>query len=217
MAALVAPSSELDVLQRIRDLYHQTEALINSAELEYGVSGLTCKTLGCQDCCNRTFPVVSFSEYVNIRRWLQEHTGEFGTRVELESRRIVDLYVREHGQMPPFLFDYAAVKEYYPVGLSFRCPFLGDNSCEAYSVRPFGCRCYGYSTYNGLTMNACNYFYRQFEAASAMDPVRKVIGAASFYQSVSECDKALIGRMAFAPLPVWFAQDHEQTLKKLSL
>jgi len=217
MEALVAPNSELDVLRRITDLYHQTEALINSAELEYGVSGLTCKTLGCQDCCNRTFPVVSFSEYVNIRRGLLEHTGEFRAGVEQESRSIVDLYVREYGQAPPFLFEYAAVKESYPIGLSFRCPFLGDNSCEVYAVRPFGCRCYGYSTYNGLTMNACDYFYRQFEVASAMDPVRKVIGATSFYKNVSECDKVLIGRIALAPLPVWFAQNHEQTLKKLSL
>jgi hypothetical protein len=85
----------------------------------------------------------------------------------------------------------------------------------------FGAQGFGGLNYVGLVFlgvlaKGLN-FYRQFEVASALDPVRKVIGAASFYRKTAMCDKALIGRIAMAPLPVWFAQDHEQTLKKLSL
>lgn len=209
-------NSEQKILTCINDMYRQTDTFINSLELEYGISGLTCKAKGCQDCCKKTFPVVSFSEYLNIRHWLQGQSEEFRTRVEMESRQMTDLYAHERGHLAPFLSEYEGVKEAYPVGLSFHCPFLGKNSCLIYDVRPFGCRCYGYASYNGVTINACNYFYRQFEVASTLSPVRKVIGAVSFYRYAALCDKNLLGRVAVAPLPVWFAQSHEQVLEKVS-
>ena len=210
-----SPDNIEEIFKHLKDAYKQTKEMIDQIELEYGLNTMTCIETGCQDCCKKTFPQLTYTEYLYMRDWLEKQPAEFKNKIVAESIKILDLYRSEFKKDPPFMVGEVIFNKHYPIGFTFDCPYLGDNKCNIYEARPFGCRGYGYSSYDGITFKGCNYFYEQFRSATKLSHIRKVVSAVSFFNFIKLVDEKLIGQKVMAPIPVWFAQNHEETIKKV--
>ncbi|OGI19449.1 MAG: hypothetical protein A3B68_03925 [Candidatus Melainabacteria bacterium RIFCSPHIGHO2_02_FULL_34_12] len=201
----------------LRIAFEQTKKLISIFDMEYGLNSMTCVETGCQDCCTKTFPYVSFIEYSYMNDWLSGQSDEIKNKIYKVSRDIVNLYKNRYGKEPPFMhgesFD---LNKEFPTDFVFECPFLGDNKCNIYENRPFTCRAYSYGSQDGVRYKGCNYFFEQFKGANKLTDVRKVINMASFFDFAKKIDEKLIGKRIIAPIPVWFAQSYEETLEKIN-
>lgn len=200
----------------IKDAYEQTKKIIHDLDLEYGLNAMTCIETGCQDCCKKTFPYVSYIEYLYMKKWLDEQDSEFQNKIRQSSVEIVQRYRERYKKEPTFIVGKLTnqYKE-YPLDFLFDCPYLGDNKCNIYEHRPFTCRAYGFGSQDGSRYKGCNYFFEQFKSATTLTKVRKVINIASFKNFAKLVDEKLIGKGIAAPIPVWFAQSHEETMEKI--
>ena len=97
----------------------------------------------------------------------------------------------------------------------FDCPCLGEKGCNVYEGQPFMCRAYGYGSTNSVELRSCTYFTEQIKAANDLTHERKVINIFQLSKFAELLDKKLIKIDVIAPIPVWFAQSHEETLKKI--
>lgn len=211
------PGNEENILKILSKLYDQTKELIKKYDLEYGLNAMTCVETACQDCCTKTFPYISYTEYLYLRKWLDSQSDELKKMIYERSVYVVNLYKQKFGKEPPFMvgenFD---IHKEYPPSFVFDCPNLGENKCNVYEARPFTCRAYSYSSSDGRRYKGCDYFYLQFIKANKLTDVRKVINMASFFDFAKETDEKLIGQRVIAPIPVWFAQTHEETIRKVN-
>lgn len=211
-----SPEDTEEIFKYLNDSYRQTGDLIKQFDLEYGVNAMTCIEMGCQDCCKKTFPLVTYTEYLYMRKWLDKQEESFKREISESSKKIVDVYKERYKKEPPFIIgEKFDLKKEYPYEFYFTCPFLGDNKCNVYEARPFTCRGYGYSSFTGITFKGCNYFFEQFKKGNMLDNIRKVIDARSFFNFTKLTDEKLIGKKVRAPLPVWFVTSHEETLKRI--
>ena len=208
------PDDLPDIFNCIKNAYEQTKELINKIDLEYGLNAMTCIEATCQDCCTKTFPYVSYIEYFYIKTWLDSQNPVLLQKVSSESKKIVKLYKDKYKKDPPFMcgenIDQHAE---YPMEFLFSCPFLGDNKCNIYEVRPFTCRAYGFSSLDGVRYKGCNYFFEQLKSATKINSIRKVVNMASFFNFAKLVDEKLVGKRIIAPLPVWFAQSYDETVE----
>jgi Fe-S-cluster containining protein len=203
------------IFEILEDAFNKTKDYIKQLDLEYGLNGMTCIETGCQDCCTKTFPDVSYTEYLYIYEWLNKQPEDFKNRIYKSSKEVVTLYKKKYGKEPPFLKGETDIHCEYPMDFTFDCPFLGDNKCNVYEARPFACRAYGYGSRDGIRYKGCNYFYEQFKGATKLTDIRKVISIPSFYKFSRIADEKLIGKRIRAPIPVWFSQSHEEVLEKI--
>ena len=211
-----SPEKKEEIFEVLESAYTQTKELITDLITEYGLNLMTCIETGCQDCCKRTFPLATYTEYLYMREWLENQDDGFKNKILEESKVIANYYRERYKKEPRFLIgDEGPFTNVYPLNFNFSCPFLGDNKCNAYEARPFACRAYGFSSHDGVTFKGCNYFFEQFKSVTNMHHVRKVIDASSFYKFAKDADETLIGTKIMAPLPIWFAQSHEETMKKV--
>lgn len=209
------PDNEDEVLKLIENIYQQTTQIKKQIALEYGLNQNTCFETGCTDCCTKTYPWVSYTEYLYLRKWLVNQSEELQNKIYKESEKVIENYRKRFKKDPLFLREYSEelLKE-YPLDFVFDCPFLNGNLCTAYEVQPFMCRAFGYGSGNRVLFKGCNYYLAQFNAACGLTNILKVIDIFSFNYFVRELDKTLIETNVVAPLPVWFAQSHEETLWK---
>ncbi len=210
------PSDKNGIFNLLKKAYEQTSEMIKQLDLEYGLNSMTCVETGCQDCCRKTFPYMSYTEYLLMCEWLKTQPGEFKKKVTESSQAIVSLYKSKYGKEPPFMsgesFD---LNKEYPLDFVFECPYLGNNKCNVYEARPFTCRAYSYGSQDGVKYKGCNYFFEQLKGATKLNDVRKVLNMGSFYDFAKKTDEKLFGKRVIAPIPVWFAQSYEETLEKI--
>lgn len=205
-----------EILNLLKNAYNQTKDITNQIELEYGINKMTCAETGCQDCCKKTFPLISYTEYLYMRSWLNDQSKEYKEKIYKESKMILTLFKEKYKKDPPFLTGTNIETEVgYPFDFSFTCPYLRDNKCNVYEARPFTCRAYGYGSTNGIRYNGCSYFSAQFKSATKLHNLRKVINMKSFKDFASLTDEKLIGKSISAPIPIWFAYSHEEVLEKI--
>ena len=210
------PDNPEEIFNLISDAYTQTKELIHSFDLEYGLDGMTCIETACQDCCTKTYPYISYTEYLYLKNWLDSQPKELRDQIRERSVQVVKTYKTRFGKEAPFMTGETidAHKE-YPQDFTFDCPNLGNNKCNVYEARPFTCRVYSYASQNGARFKGCSYFFEQFKGATKLHDVRKVINMESFTEFVKLTDKELIGKRVVAPIPVWFAQSHKETMEKI--
>lgn len=211
------PESEEEILKSLQYAYKQTHESINKLALEYGLDHMTCVETRCQDCCTKTFPFVTYTEYLYLRKWLVKQPLDFQEKIIEASCKIVQQYKDKYKKDPPFLIGEKEKfrREEYPSDFIFSCPFLGDNKCNVYEVRPFTCRAYSFSSFDGIAFKGCRYFFEELKQANMLDNTRKVINAKSFFNFATKTDEKLIGKKIAAPLPVWFSISHDELMNKL--
>ncbi len=206
-----------EIFEILEDAYKQTTELSNKLFVEYGLNTMTCVEAKCSECCTKTFPGVTFVEYLYIRTWFEEQSEEYKNKIYTKSKQIVDRYRERFNKEAPFvLSDLKSLKREYPGDFKFDCPYLDNNLCTDHSVRPFACRAYGYSSEDGARYQGCEYYFQQIKGASRLTKTRKAINIESFFRFANKADEKLIGKKILAPLPVWFAQTHEETMEKLN-
>lgn len=98
---------------------------------------------GCNACCGPA-PLYS-SEIVVIINYLLKHR-ELIPEIISSMKRIEALYSIMADPISPFLMPF--------------CPFLFDNKCMIYCVRPVSCRLFGY-TKNPFFKHECRFFDKQ--------------------------------------------------------
>ena len=212
----VIPKEIEQIFTQLKSAYSETSKLTSQIELEYGLNPMTCVETGCQDCCKKTFPYASYTEYLYMYQWFCGQPDDVKKLIQEESKKIVSMYKEKYGKEPPFMSgETFELNKEYPVEFVFECPFLGDNKCNVYENRPFTCRAYAYSSQDGVRYKGCNYFFEQLKGATKLNDIRKVLNMRSFYDFAKKTDEQLIGKRVVAPLPVWFAQSYEETLEKI--
>lgn len=214
----VMPEKIEDIFSFVSDVYEQAKAQVIKIEKEYGLNDYTCVEVKCQDCCKYTYPYITYVEYLYIRNYLENNSKELLDSISEYSKTVVKDYEKRFNRKPPFLNKLSKNEPSnpYPKDFIFDCPFLGDNKCNIYTHRPFTCRTYAYGSADGGMYKGCNYYYEQFKSSTQLNNIRKVISMMPFYDYVGEIDIKLVGIKVAAPIPVWFAQSHEETLKLLS-
>ena len=210
------PEDKDEILAVLEDGYSQIKKIKGEIQLEYGINKDTCFEANCHECCTKTFPLVSFTEYLYMRKWLDGQDEQYKNKIYEESIKLVTLFKETYKKEPQFI----AVKDTlfqnsYPRDYSFTCPFLVENKCSVYPAQPFICRTFGYSSSNldGIRFRGCNYFSRQLHSATELSNIRKIINENSCLNFVSELDKKLIDKHILASIPVWFSHSHEEILE----
>ncbi len=212
------PADTNQILILLENIYAETKKMKQEIALEYGVNQNTCIESTCQECCKQTFPFVSYTEYLYLKQWLDNQPEELKKQVYENSKKIVAQYKEKYKREPPFLDADTNLdsNKYYPKGYSFDCPALKKEGCGVYEAQPFICRAYGYASDSMMTIMGCAYFKEQMSVANKLSPERKAINITSFANFANLTDKKLIGTAVIAPIPVWFAQEHEITVWKAS-
>ncbi len=211
------PSNKEQIFKMLEDAYLKAQSLKEKIALEYGLCSNTCFEAKCSECCKKTFPIISYTEYIYLRDWVEKQSVEFKHQIHENSIKIVNSYREKYKKDPPFLSPLEAAEnrlKHYPLDFRFECPALLEEQCSVYKAQPFICRVYGYASHNRSSFMGCNFFNEQFKAATTLTPIRKVIDMLSFADFVKLTDNQLIGVNVVAPIPIWFAQDHEKALWK---
>lgn len=212
----IVPEGMDEIFKSIKGLFDETKSLTRNIELEYGLNEMTCIETGCQDCCKKTFPYVSYVEYLYLKDYIDKQPENFQKLIYEKSKSIVNKYKELYKKDPPLVLGGREEAEReYPTGFRFDCPCLGDNKCNVYENRPFTCRAYGYGTSDGSRYKGCSYFFEQFKGASKLSAIRRVVDMNSFINYAEKVDIHLIGKHVIAPIPVWFSSTYEENLEKI--
>lgn len=210
---IVKGDSEEQFLSHLSNIYIQLEELKQKLSLEYGLLRSTCFETDCTDCCRKTYPVISYTEYLYLKKWLDKQPANIKQKIYERSVEIVNDFRAKYNKEPLFLSPKKTEKDkHYPSEFTFDCPALVENKCTVFEAQPIMCRSYGYSGVEKKKFKGCNYYKEQFCNASGLSNERKVIDVFSLNDFVSDIDDCLIGTKVIAPIPVWFAQDYEETL-----
>ena len=204
------PSDEVGILEALTVLYNQVENLKSEIALEYGINRSTCFDSNCYECCTKTYPFVSYTEYLYMRKWFEKQPEDFKRKIQTRSFEILDKYKKKFNREANFVGLLGSVQANYPLSFNFDCPFLIEGQCSAYEVQPFICRAYGYTSNDSVSIISCNYYTKQFEVSSGLDNVRKLIDSNSFSKFKKAADVELIVSSILAPLPLWFSYTHEE-------
>lgn len=211
-----APDDLEDIFKLFKNAFDKTKEIIRQIDLEYGLNTMTCVETACQDCCKKTFPYISYTEYLYMKKWLDKQNDEYKNHIYQQSVEIVENYRKKYKKDPPFMCGESIDQQKeYPSDFVFNCPYLGENKCNIYEARPFTCRAYSYASQDGIRYKGCNYFFEQLKGATKLHDIRKVIDMESFFNFAKLTDEKLIGKRIIAPIPVWFAQSHEDVVSRL--
>ncbi len=210
------PSNPKEIMKTVENIYNQISRMVAEINLEYGTNSSTCSEYKCGDCCKRTHPLISYTEYLYLKSWLDQQSEELKTSIYDKSKDFVQMFKKRYGKEPPFIVSNASQNnnQYYSSkSLNFDCPCLKDDICTVYEARPFMCRAFSYSFTPGIAkLKGCGYFMTQFNVASFVNRIRKVINCSSVESLFGKIDEILIGDKVLAPIPVWLAQSHNETL-----
>ncbi len=205
------PNSKEEIMKTVSDVYKQTKDITNKIDLEYGIDSSTCSKSKCTDCCTKTFPMISYTEYLYLKLWLDKQPKELRSKIYEKSKSFVKMFKENYGVTPSIIaVPTKSNFQFYPTSLAFECPCLIDGVCSVYEARPFMCRTYSYTAIQGkFYFKGCSFFKAQFDISSIINKVKKLINYnCSFFV---RADKVLIDESVVAPIPVWFATKSLET------
>jgi Fe-S-cluster containining protein len=141
--------------------------------LEAGLEKNTCSYFKCSDCCKFTFPVMSLTEFLYLKNWMESTSYDI-KRIQAASSKIQDDHQELFGTRLTIIDKSLPENQKRgaenPNNFKYQCPFLDEaGSCSCYPARPLLCRGFGLASDNGVSIKTCNFYIRQYENNSSPD------------------------------------------------
>lgn len=205
----------------VTDLYFLIGFLVFLVEREY--PAIPCRA-GCSQCCIESgLPRTTALEWTLIYRYLTEVMP-----VEIRLRVIEQNETWHRPQLECLLEEQARIQtpqpqRPVPAFQCSQCPFLLDNLCTIYPVRPAICRAYGYFTWRRGPEQESQVFACRMAADTLLDSLQQqgqVVLALPVWNRIQEKLYALNqGQGAIATLPLWLMAhvSEDKTLLPLNL
>lgn len=211
----VGESGDLD------DLYFLIGFLVFLVEREY--PAIPCQAACSQCCIESGLPRTTALEWRHIHRYLMEQMpAEIRLRVIAQNedwhRPQLEYFLEEQERIQD-----AEAKKPLPKFQCSQCPFLVDNLCTIYPVRPAICRAYGYFTWRRGSQQESQVFACRMAADTLLASLQnegQTVLALPVWNRIQEKLYALNqGRGAIATLPLWLMAHcaEENTLLPLNL
>ena len=139
--------------------------------LEAGLEKNTCSYYKCSDCCKFTFPVMSLTEFLYLKNWM-ESTGYDIKKIQTASTKIQNDHEELFGTRLTIIDKSLPENQKRgaenPNNFKYQCPFLNEEgNCSCYPARPLLCRGFGLASDNGMSIKTCNFYIRQYENNSS--------------------------------------------------
>jgi Fe-S-cluster containining protein len=212
----MAISVKLAALEKIYDIYDEF-----AASLE-----LACKK-GCAYCCTTSVTLTTLEGYKIVKQLKSNQNTTWMEQIQRASEKAhfqPQMTTNQFAQMCAAGID--PPEEEQPA--SHTCPFLSDDQCPLYSVRPFGCRClisrhdcgqHGYADIDDFTLSVNTVIMQTIEHLDAggcsgnMLDVLKVMAGQKNRQAYQEgqLDCASTGLIANQPLKVLMIPPQHRT------
>jgi Fe-S-cluster containining protein len=158
------PSSKLAVLDRIYAIYDQFAASLN----------LACKKY-CSYCCTTSVTLTTIEGYKIIRALQSSAKAEWGEKIRQAAAQTYFKPKITTNQLANLCADGIEPPEEKNSEWK-SCPFLTENQCPIYAVRPFGCRCLvsrhdcvkkGYADMDDFVLSVTTMFLQTIEHMDA--------------------------------------------------
>lgn len=206
-----------DVLNNWASVLKEYDANQNEAELRAGLAPNTCDYFSCSDCCSYTFPLMSKTEFLHLKKWMQENDYPIEEIIE-KSKLIQKQHKEIFGEELPIVDkskdEFKERGAENPNDFKYDCPFLSkEGRCTCYEARPILCRGYGSSSDNDFAVKACNYYRVQYQAKANPDNDRWVVDlreiqmlarSSDFYLS-KDSEQSGQFKEPKATIPAWFS------------
>ncbi len=129
-----------------------------------GLNSQTCELFACVDCCTYTYPTMSYTEFLYLKNWLITNNYDLAS-LQAQAEAVQQEHERLYGERLKIIDTSQETfpKAANPWDYKFTCPFLSDGRCSCYAARPLLCRGFGFSTNNGISIKACNYYRVQYQ------------------------------------------------------
>ncbi len=155
-----------DALENWTTVLDECSEIQNRIIMNLGIHEDTCGYFECSDCCEKTFPSMSLTEYLHLKKWLEKNNYDMEALKE-RAEKIQSDYAEKFGGRLEVVDKKLAQNNLRgsenPNDFKFSCPFLVDKRCTCHPARPLMCRGFGLSTDNGMSVKACNYYYEQLK------------------------------------------------------
>jgi Fe-S-cluster containining protein len=147
-ATAVVPAGQTNLTQILPVLHSLEDSIIAGVAAQLGEVGRTvsCST-GCAACCRQLVPISIF-EAEALTEWIQSlpesRQEEFRRRFHAALRRLADAGFIDRMVNEDWLGETETARQLALEYLYLRlpCPFLEDELCSIYSIRPMACREY---------------------------------------------------------------------------
>lgn len=211
-----SPEKTLENWQQVLD---ECDEIQNDIEIIAGLYKATCDYFSCSDCCEKTFPIMSYTEYLHLKKYLEvndydlqkikkasdqiqaDHEKQFGSKL-----KIIDKTKKENQKR--------GVEN--PNAYKYRCPFLDEGGrCSCYQARPLLCRGFGLSSDNNISIKTCNFYLGQYQHNSSPENERYVYDMRQAQMLARASDKNLTQKnlgtekILSGTIVAWFSSDNE--------
>ena len=165
--------SPSETLNNWSNILEEIDRVQEQVILSAGLEKNTCSYFKCSDCCKFTFPVMSLTEFLYLKNWM-ESTGYDIKRIQTASTKIQDDHQELFGTRLTIIDKSLPENQKRgaenPNNFKYQCPFLDEaGSCSCYPARPLLCRGFGLASDNGESIKTCNFYIRQYENNSSPD------------------------------------------------
>lgn len=184
-----------EVLKKWSEVLSELDDVQRKVNLQAGLLANTCEYFECSDCCKLTFPVMTLTEYLYLKDWLEENNYD-QEALRVRAEKIQEEYEAQFGERLVVIDKSQAVNQLRgvenPHDFKYTCPFLDERgACSCYEARPLLCRGFGLATDNGKAIKTCNYYLAQYQYNSNFYNERHVYDLRPVQMLAKSSDKFL--------------------------